>query len=155
MRPSTISNWIARGKLSGAALTADGRIVVAEANRQLGRNLNPIASSSRRKVEPPSTLAALRVRREKLAVERAEREAATERGQLIRANEAAAAWAQELAGLVQAIDLFVLDLPQKAGLDRDQAERVRREWRAFRERQAMQAEERARAGGRTRGMAAE
>lgn len=38
--PSVVSKWIARGLLSGAGLTADGRINVAEAERQLAARLD-------------------------------------------------------------------------------------------------------------------
>ena len=39
--PSAVNRWVERGQLSGAALTADGRIVVDEAEAQLARSLNP------------------------------------------------------------------------------------------------------------------
>jgi len=37
---SAVANWIARDRLTGAALTADGRINVEEAERQLGVTLD-------------------------------------------------------------------------------------------------------------------
>ena len=41
--PSAVNRWVERGQLSGAALTADGRIVVDEAEAQLARDPQPVA----------------------------------------------------------------------------------------------------------------
>lgn len=152
-RPSAVSNWIARGKLAGAALMADGRIVVDEALRQLsitvdpGRGAPPPAERQApdAAAPEPGSLAALRIRRETLAIERAERNAAIERGELVRADEVSRAWATELAELLAAIELFVVELPPKLGLEaREAVEAARRAWREFRQRRAEQeAEKRA------------
>lgn len=143
--PSAVSNWIARRKLSGAALTADGRIVVEEADRQLDLTIDP----ARGRPSPPprgrgddgkDTLAALRIERETLALEAGRRAAALDAGELVNAAAAAKAWATELDDLLAAVELFVTDLPPKLGLGREAVDLVRREWRDFRRRRAQQAE---------------
>lgn len=158
--PSAVSNWIARGKLAGAALTADGRISVEEALRQLRLNVDPgigrpstgDLSTAAMPAAPPAapemsssepagqqTLAQLRLARERLSLEAQERAAAIERGELVRAAEASRAWAAELEDLVIAVEQFVIDLPTKLGLGREAVDTARREWREFRRRRAEQA----------------
>jgi len=146
-----VSNWIARGKLSGAALTADGQIAVEEAERQLAATIDPGRGAP---VPPPAprggttpeaddqaaSLARVRLRSETLKLEAQERQAAVERGEYVRAEEAGRLWAAELADLLAAIELFVLELPVKLGQGRDGVDIARREWREFRRRRAEQAE---------------
>src|SRR4051794_346179 len=56
VRPCTLSNWIKRNKIGGAALLPDGRIVVAEADRQLASTVDPVrrqASRAQVRTAPP------------------------------------------------------------------------------------------------------
>lgn len=157
-RPSAVSNWIAREKLTGAALTADGRINVDEALRQLGETIDPgrgnptamlavaapiddpPAPSPQMTMPFPGSLADIRLRTETLRLEEMQRNAAIARGELIYAEAAQRTWAEQLEELIASMELFVLDLPAKLGLDREASVTIRAEWRAFRERQADQAE---------------
>jgi len=149
--PSAVSNWIARGKLTGAALTADGRIVVEEADRQLGLSVDPgrgrpsisdlVSPPALRAIDrdEPQSLAQVRLQRETLALEAQQRAAATERGELMRVDEASRAWAAELEDLLLATEQFVVDLPAKLGEPtREAVDVARREWREFRRRRAEQ-----------------
>lgn len=84
--PSAVSNWIAAGKLSGAALEGEGRsarIVVPEALRQLGMRLDvgqqlaqarPVTSGGASAKAPPEFRAAVGDAQERLATAKAERE---------------------------------------------------------------------------------
>ena len=161
--PSTIAQWIKRGKLSAPAITANGRVLVEEADRQLRATLDFAKSTAKggpasRLLEdhsassnaaigvdvvleplrsPMEDAAALKARRERLLLDEMERKAALARGELMRVDKAVQAWSAELADLLGAIEQFVVvDLPEKLGLDRDAVIAARREWRAFRERQA-------------------
>lgn len=144
--PSAVANWIARGKLTGAALTADGQINVEEAERQLGETIDPgrgsHAATPRQEAgnDTAAPLAKVRLAREELALAEAQRKAAVEAGELVRADEAKRAWAKELDDLVSAVELFVTELPIKLGLGREAVDIARREWREFRRRRADQAE---------------
>lgn len=145
-QPSAVSKWLARGQLTGEAVTADGRINVAEADRQLGIVLDPGRGRPPEQdllPRPPgddATLAQLRIRKERLVVEARERAAAIERGELVRAADVALVWAKELDNLLSAIDLFIAELPAKLGLGlgRDAVTAARREWSEFRQRRAAQ-----------------
>ena len=152
---SAVSNWIARGKLTGAALTADGDINVEEAERQLGQTVDPGRGAPRPAPSPEPTraaipseptdaaaasLAAIRLRSEGLKLEAQERQAGLERGELARVDEMKRAWAAELDDLLAATEWFVTELPIKLGLGRDGVDAARREWREFRRRRADQAE---------------
>lgn len=149
--PSAVSNWIARGKIAGAALTADGRIVVDEALRQLGQTVDPgngrpsiadLASppppTAFSRADPVESLAKVRLARETLALEAQQRAAAIERGELMRVDEASRAWAAELEDLLLATEQFIIDLPAKFGLGREAAETARHAWREFRRRRVEQ-----------------
>lgn len=148
--PSAVSNWIARGKIWGPAITADGKIVVDEALRQLGLTIDPgrgrpdlakppIPAPPPAPDEDPDTLAQVRLAREKLALEAQQRAAAIERGELVRAEEVSRLWASELGDLILAVEQWAVDLPAKLGLGRDAVDLVRREFREFRARRAEQA----------------
>lgn len=147
--PSAVSNWIARGKLGGAALTADGRVVVDEALRQLGLSVDSgrgrpstgdlIPAPALPERDEPRSLAKVRLERETLQLEAQQRAAAIERGELVRADEVSRRWSAELDELLLSIEQFVVDLPGKLGLGRDAVDIARREWREFRRRRAEQA----------------
>jgi hypothetical protein len=155
-KPNAVSMWIKRGKLTGASLTADGRIVVEEALRQLGDSVDPGRGNPHAETPvlppavsqeplvfvppPPGSLADIRLRTETRRLEEIERNAAIARGELIYAEAAERRWAEKLEELITAMELFVLDLPGKVGLDREAVTLVRAEWRGFRERMADQAE---------------
>ncbi len=144
---SAVSNWISRGKLWGAALTADGRINADEADRQLAMSIDPIT----RPTAPPKlvlaseedeneTLVSLRIREKRLEISRRERADAIERGDLVSAEAIARRYAAELSDFIAAVEQFVMDLPAQLGLGREGLATVRAAWRAFRQRQADQAE---------------
>lgn len=144
---SAVSNWIARGKLTGAALTADGQINAEEADRQLGQTVDPGRGAQAATPRPAAaadpvvaSLADVRLQREQLSLDQARRQAAIDAGELVRADDAKRAWAKELDDLISAVELFVTELPTKLGLGREAVEQARREWREFRRRRADQAE---------------
>lgn len=151
--PSAVNRWVERGQLSGAALTADGRIVVDEAEAQLARSLNPwrgrppgltladagrggAAGDERRLLRE---IADVRLQRERLALAEAERAAAIARSELVNAAAADFAWRRAMAELIAALEEFVIGLPAKLGLGNAEAEVARLEWWAFQQRRAQQA----------------
>lgn len=71
----SVSKMIAAGRIGGAALTPDGRIVVAEADRQLG----PVTSSE----DAPPALAESKARKAAADARRAELAVAEMEGRLI------------------------------------------------------------------------
>ena len=141
--PSWLSNNLARGKLTADALTSDGRILVEEADRQLGLAIDPgrgrPAAAPLAVNDPATSLAEVRLQRERLNLEAQERNAAIERGELVRVDEVTRAWAKEIEDLLLSIEQFMVDLPGKFGLGRDAIDIARREWREFRARRAEQA----------------
>jgi hypothetical protein len=150
---SAVSKWIARGKLFGGALTADGQIAVEEADRQLAATIDPgRGAPGRPSIEVdgggpsqkagdavPASLARVRLRTETLKLEELERKAALEQAELMRTDEAARVWGAELDDLLAAVELFVLKLPVELGLGQEGVVIAQREWREFRRRRADQA----------------
>jgi len=135
--PSAISNWIADGKLSGAALDGDGRsarVVVPEALRQLGMKLDvrqqmaqarpvetggfapsaPIRSPTRGVVgDAQERLAAAKAEREELALIRERAEAKARDGAWLPTAEARAEFAAVLHRTIQATEVWLqVEAPQ-------------------------------------------
>lgn len=143
VKPSAVSNWLARGQLTAPALRPDGRIDVDLARQQLGDTVD-LGRSHHRSSRPPAGTARERAKLHRLKIYRMELEiakrtrvAAVERAGLVRADGAAAAWAAELSNLLTAIEGWLPDLAQMLGADR---ELVLIAWRAFRQRRADQRE---------------
>lgn len=84
--PAYISKLIAEGKLTPPALTADGRILVAEAFRQLGQQADPAHAPAVEPVEPElagnATYADLKVQNERERLRRQQRENELAEGKL-------------------------------------------------------------------------
>jgi transposase len=149
---STISNWIARGRLTGAALTADGQINVEEAERQLGSTLDLSRSEGaiavHREENAPRSEgadgpASLREKLLALELERKRRTMAAEQGVYIRADQVEAQMGRTLAQLIAAIENWIPDLVAELGGGAEELATARRSWRHFRERQADDADARA------------
>jgi hypothetical protein len=149
---STISNWIARGKLSGAALTADSRINVEEAERQLGLTLDQsrsegalAAATERRLIEDQprgsdKAAADPTTREQLLEVEltRKRRQLRLEQGIYVLAEQVRKERRQALAQMIAAIDNWIPELVAILGLGREELVRAKAEWRHFRQRQEEQ-----------------
>lgn len=132
--PSAISNWIADGRISRAALVGEGvraKIWVEQADADLSRNLDPSQQvAQERPVSPGLDPGApptpddedLR-RRRKADADRAEHDAAMallkrnrEEGRWIDAEAAAQAWGKELAEIMTTTETFVVSvLPREIG----------------------------------------
>lgn len=134
--PSAISNWIADGKISPAALIGTGvraRIWVEQADADIARNLDPSQQVAQdRPVSPSIGESAPSItqddedlrRRRKADADRAEHDARfaqlkTEReaGRWIDAAEAKQAWGKELSDLMVEIDTFVTSVLPRAVAD--------------------------------------
>lgn len=142
--PSAISNWIAAGKISKAALVGDGvraRIWVEQAEADLAVSLDPAQQAAQ---DVPATLpttptapeASLQPRltstddedlrrRRKADADRAEHEAeqarrrlAIDEGRYILADEAARTWGRELARLMSDIETFLFSTLARKIADR-------------------------------------
>jgi hypothetical protein len=142
---SAVSKWIERGRISGPALMADGRIDVAEAERQLTARLDHAKSGAARvaawRAADPDALPSVgeqSVREQILAVdlEQKRRRLDAEKGVYIRADQVRAERGRALAQMVAALDNWIPELVAELGLDRDAIAKVRASWRRFRERQA-------------------
>lgn len=143
--PSAISNWIADGRITPAAIMGTGvraKIWVEQAERDLARNLDPGQQLSQERPIGAAPVTAVPVtpgagdlvppetgededlrRRRKADADRAEREAEmaklrTERehGRWVDAAEAKRAWGKELSELMTEIETFVTStLPRAIG----------------------------------------
>jgi len=139
VKRSTVSSWIARRKLSGAALTADGRILVDEATRQLASRLDLAKSTGRApsglfsRVAKPEATAQIatpipgeRVDSERLATKRGdllelelhrkEFDRLLAAGKLIPVSKFTRELGERLSRLIQIVDAA---LPEWANLARD------------------------------------
>lgn len=143
-KPSAISNWIAAGKISRAALVGEGvraRIWVEQAERDLEVNLDPGQQSAQ--LVPVTASPALDPgyrptggaddedlkRRRKADADRAEHDAeaarrklAIDEGRYIVAEDAAREWGRTLAKLMSEIETFLSttlarEIAEKHGLD--------------------------------------
>lgn len=162
VKSHTVSMWIARGHLTPPALREDGMIDVELADMQLRERLHALKSTGKgsgpqslfngtpvaaataatdtppvaTEAQPPGELNTLRIRRERVLVEDAERKVALARGELMPVTEAEAVWMRELTDLLIGIEQWLPDLVTKLGGGRSQVDLARAEWRAFRERRA-------------------
>ena len=157
--PAAVSMWISRGHITSPALLEDGGIVVELAVAQLRERLDHARHTvdlSRFLVPdeaelPPQSAAAMlieRARQQKieendLRLRRLRREELERAGELVRADAAAQAHGRHYEELLSAIEQFLPEVAMKLGADREGVALMRREWRAFRERQAQAAEQRA------------
>lgn len=158
-----ISQWIAAGKLSGAALVGEGRrakINVTAAMAQLGAGLDlgqqlaqprpVIAANGVRRgaaADAPARLLAARADREEIALvlDRAKAEAAA--GRWVDAAEVEAAWAAEMTALINATETWLVSDAAAASITaaaggaglREVATMLRRGYRDLRARLAEQA----------------
>ncbi len=151
---SAVSNWIAEGKLNGDALVGAGRgamINVAVARQQLGRSLDPsqrlaqVTVSGRASGEFAASAEGESARYQRARADMAEIDARRARqreqadaGLYLLTADARAAWTRELAGLIQAIELWLpRAAEQLAGATgashRELTVVLRRAWRDFRQ----------------------
>jgi|SRR5579872_6328961 len=135
---STVSKWIERARISGAALTADGRIDVAEAERQLGVRLDAVRSEGAIASARAADEAAPSVRDQILEVEleSKRRKLEAEKGVYVRSDQVRAERTKALTQMMAAIDNWVVEIAAELALDPDLSTRLRSSWRHFRERQA-------------------
>lgn len=139
--PSAVSNWIAEGKISKAALSGEGhraRIWVEQADRDLAIALDPSQQQSQAapidQVTPisaapaPGTSDIERKRRAdadaaELALEERRRRMNADAGKWIDAAEAERAWSEQLTRTVADMEIFVSttlagELADRFGIDR-------------------------------------
>lgn len=156
VKPATVSNWIARQKLTAPALRADGKIDVELATQQLGRTVQPVnAASAQQRYAAEGTGAAadpgwsprdaaasqlLRARALSASIdaEHKRRELYAERGKYVLRAEAEVAWARTLSAFLLNVEQSLTDLGMSLGLDRQQLVALRRWWRNQRARAAEQ-----------------
>ncbi len=151
---SAVSNWIKAGHITGPALVGEGRgamINVAVARQQLGRALDPsqrlaqVTVAGRRSADlaPAGDDESARYQRARadmaeIEARRARQRELAEAGTYMLTADARAMWARELAGLVQAIELWLPRLAEQlaGAISADQRRltvEARRAWRAFRQ----------------------
>ena len=171
VRINNLLGWISRGVLDHAALTADGMIRVAEAERQLASRLIATGAGVMRPdtiermqrlsaaaavaagIEPaaPGALddspAARRARAvaemAEIDLERRRRQLAEQKGVYVRADQVRANRGRALAQMIAAIDNWLPEIAAELALDRQGFAVLRSSWRRFRERQAESAVARA------------
>lgn len=162
---AAVSQWIANGKLGGAALVGEGRaarILVEEAERQLGLTRDPGQQLAQAALRPTASAAlplpapaprsaeddhAARYQKARadsaeIDSERSRRRLAAEDGLYMVTADAAAAWAKELAEFLHAVEGWFPDLAVRlaamaaAGQPMDAKSltaALRRDWRALRQ----------------------
>jgi hypothetical protein len=145
-----VSMWIARRQLTTPALKADGTVDVALADEQLRERLDPARSSTcfgQPDLDDAGPQAARsdlldrerrqRIEEREIRLARLRREELAARGVYVRAADVRRSHNQMLAQLIAAMDQFVIgDLPTRFGFTNELRAEIRKEWRAFRERQA-------------------
>lgn len=139
---SAVSNWIERKRISGEALTADGRINVDEAERQLGVKLDTVRSEGARSAvrlpDDGTDFAEPSLREQILAVEleQKRRRLEAEKGVYVRADQVRAERGRALGQMMAAIDNWLPDVAAELGLNAEALADMRASWRRFRARQA-------------------
>jgi hypothetical protein len=141
VKPCVVSNWIRRGKLSGAALV-DGRIDSEAADRQLALTVDPVLQASRPRGRPQTQPAAspidfsaaadlLRARATMAGVQaqRAWIELQREKGRYTLTEEAQAKCAKMLSEFLLSVEQSLTDLAETLRLGNDGAVELRRWWR--------------------------
>lgn len=136
---SAISNWIARGKLAPPAVTPDGRIVVEEADSQLGGPASVLEPAAGAPL--PDGALSDRARKNRAAAEIAELELAEKRrranvqaGRYLLTDQVRADRGRDLQRFIAALDNWVAMLAGELALDTQRAAGLRASWRRFRER---------------------
>jgi hypothetical protein len=143
----TVRQWIARGKLSGAALTEDGKVIVGIAEAQLKRHLNPTRGRPRGATKPGSF--SERLQQQKLdegaiRLRRLRREELAERGRYVLADGIERTFVRGYQQLVGAVESWLLyDLADLLSLSADGRATLRTAWHRFRTREAEAAQGRA------------
>src|SRR5260370_32935259 len=144
VRPCTVSNWVARKRLTAPALRADGAIAVEAAFQQLGITLDPVRAASRPKAPtaPAAELVAfgpaadlLKARALILQIDAEQRRRAFEheRGRYMLTADAEAQWTAELTDLLLAIDGGFVDLADALPGDRrGRPSSIQKKWGGFR-----------------------
>lgn len=152
IRPNTLSTWLKRGHLAGAALLADGRLDLEEAERQLAARLDQSRSLGKRaaaelhaKPEIPSEvggLAAIKLEQAQRALQR-DREADLERrGVYVRAEDIRREHSRELAQFIAIVEQRLPELVAELGGGKDAIVRARRWWRSLRAAESTRSAER-------------
>jgi hypothetical protein len=155
--PSAVSRWIDRHHLTSPALLPDGRIDPEAADAQLRERLDDARHATDMDHSPDeaaatSAAAALIERRRVQAIEEADlklrrlrRDELVGAGTLVRADTVARVQGRLLEELLAEIEQWLPELTAKLGAGREGVDIARREWRAFRQRQA-EADDRRAAG---------
>ena len=155
--PEAVSMWISRGKLTAPALRDDGLIDVDLAVEQLRGSLEHARSST--DLERAASAGApeggqsvtgalieqqrrQRIEESELRLRRLRRDELEAAGKLVDAEAIAAAHTKAIEELLGAVEQWLPDLAVKLGAGREGIDVARREWRAFRQRQAGAASER-------------
>jgi hypothetical protein len=136
-----VSNWIKRGRITGAALTEDGRINVAEAERQLGTTLDAVRSAgkiaaSAAAAEPDLGTTSVRDQILEVDLESKRRKLNAERGVYCRTDHLARGSNRGFEQFLSAADIWIGDLAAELGLSAEGAAQAQALWRRFREREA-------------------
>jgi hypothetical protein len=142
---SAVSKWIARGRVSGAALTPDGRIVVAEAERQLGATLD--LSRSLGKVKGGGDLdemAAIKMERARRDLQRDREGDELRRGRYTLTEQSERAAKRGMSQYLLTVEQRAPELMELLGVDKRVGITVfRRWWRSLRQEEATAIRERA------------
>jgi transposase len=149
---ATVRQWVGRAKLSGAAVTASGRIRVDEAERQLRERLDPMrgrprdATAQQHGGDEPAAARLIEARASaaEIAVERARRRLEHERGVYALAADVEQQRGRGISQLIEATENWLLyDVPALLGIDDAGRAVLRESWRKFRERESQAAAQRA------------
>jgi hypothetical protein len=145
VRPKTVDRWIALGRISGKALTRDGKIAVAEAERQLAITHDVVRSVGKlSRAAGGNSQVAVREEILKVELKRRRLQLGLLRGTLCSAADVELQRGRGIAALISALDNWVAgDLPTALNLDATGRMALRAEWRRFRTREADAAEARA------------
>lgn len=155
--PSAVSHWIRDGKLTSSALVGQGRsarVLVAEAERQLGGSLDLGQRLAQQSVRPTAgstppeendghaaRYAKARADSAELEAERSRRRLQAEQGAYMETQAATDAWSKEMAAMLQAIDQWWPDLARSISAlgavdEKRLTVEMKRAWRAFRQQRA-------------------
>lgn len=158
---STVSNWIARGRLTGKALVGKGaaaRINVEEAERQLGALLDQsrsagaiLSHAAAEEPAPPASakalapeiapLAAIKLEQAQRALQRDRESDLERRGVYVRAADMRREQARQLAQLITMIEQRLPELVALLGGGKPEIVTARRWWRSLRQTEAAAARE--------------
>ena len=146
---ATVRQWVGRAKLSGAAVTASGRIRVDEAERQLAARLDPRRGRPRNATKPGSFAERLQLQRIEegaIRLRRARRAELAERGRYTLTEGVRREYARGFRQLVDAVESWLLyEVPNLLSLSADDRATLRTAWHRFRTREAEAAQRQAEA----------